>query len=95
MKQRVVQFAMTAVMLAMMAMPKLVVAEDQPHMRAALQALEEAKKHLQEAEHDKGGHRAKALQLTDQAIAQVKQGMRFDEKHEGRDHDKDHDRDKH
>jgi len=58
--------------------------EDQPHMRAALDALQTAKQELQKAEHDKGGHRAQALQLVDQAIQQVKMGMRYDEKHEGK-----------
>ena len=89
MKRRMLQFALTLVALGMLAMPPIAMAGDQPHMQAALQALEEAKKHLQEAEHDKGGHRAKALQLTDQAIQHVKEGMRYDEKHEGKDHDKD------
>ena len=51
-------------------------------MQAALEALEQAKQHLQQAAHDKGGHRAKALQLTDQAIAHVKEGMNYDRQHE-------------
>lgn len=91
MKHRILQFALTLVALGMLAMPPVARAEDQPHMQAALQALEEAKKHLQEAEHDKGGHREKALELTDQAIKHVKEGMHYDDKHE----DKDHDSDKH
>ena len=95
MKRRVLQFAISLVVLGMLAMPRIAAAEDQPHMRAALEALEQAKQHLQQAEHDKGGHRAQALQLTDQAIAQVKQGMKYDREHEGKDKDHDHDKDKH
>ncbi|HXZ79408.1 MAG TPA: hypothetical protein VEG30_05715 [Terriglobales bacterium] len=59
-------------------------AENQPHMRAALDALQTAKKELQEAEHDKGGHRAQALQLVDQAIQQVKMGINYGKKQEGK-----------
>lgn len=95
MKRRVSQFAFSLVVLAVLAMPRIVAAEDQPHMRAALEALEQAKQHLQQAEHDKGGHRAKALQLTDQAINHVKEGMKYDRQHEGKDRDHDHDKDKH
>jgi len=59
-------------------------AEDQPHMRAALEHLKAARAELEKAEHDKGGHRAKAKQLTDQAIAQVQQGIGYDNRHESR-----------
>jgi len=56
-------------------------AENQPHMRAALEHLRAARAELEQAEHDKGGHRSKAKQLTDQAIAQVEEGIRFDNRH--------------
>ncbi len=59
-------------------------AEDQPHMRAALEHLRAAQAELEKAEHDKGGHRAKAKQLTDQAIAQVQQGIQYDNRHESK-----------
>lgn len=66
----------------------------QPHMQAALEALRQAKQHLQEAAHDKDGHRAAALKATDDAIRHVEMGMKAghanEEKHE---HDKDHDHD--
>jgi hypothetical protein len=55
--------------------------EPQPHMRSALDALNAAEGHLQKATHDKGGHRAKAVSLTRQAIAEVKAGIKFDNKH--------------
>ena len=57
------------------------VAEKQPHMSAALDRLQGAKAELEAAEHDKGGHRAKALQLTQEAIEEVKAGMNFDNRH--------------
>ena len=56
-------------------------AEKQHHMSAALDRLQGAKAELEAAEHDKGGHRAKALQLTQEAIEEVKAGINFDNKH--------------
>jgi hypothetical protein len=56
-------------------------AEAQPHMKSALASLTSAKGQLQKATHDKGGHRAKAVQLTDEAIEQVKKGIAADNAH--------------
>jgi hypothetical protein len=50
-------------------------AAPQPHMQAALRALNNASTQLQAAEDDKAGHRAKAIQLVSQAINQVQQGI--------------------
>jgi hypothetical protein len=58
-------------------------AEGQPHMRTALSTLKVARSQLEKATHDKGGHRAAALKLTDQAIDQVKKGIEFDAEHAG------------
>ena len=52
---------------------------DQPNMRKALAALEDARGFLQNAATNKGGHRAKALDLTSQAIGEVRAGIRFAE----------------
>src|ERR1700735_1903494 len=41
----------------------------QPHMEAALHALENARDELKAAEADKGGHRAKAIDLVETAVA--------------------------
>jgi hypothetical protein len=48
---------------------------DQPHMQAALNALENAKNNLNNATADKGGHRAKALDYVRDAIDEVKKGI--------------------
>jgi hypothetical protein len=48
---------------------------DQPHMRNALGDLQAARGELQVAADNKGGHRVAAIQLIDQAIDQVHQGM--------------------
>jgi hypothetical protein len=47
----------------------------QPHMEAALNALLTAQSELKVAEHNKGGHRVKALDLVNSAIAQVQAGI--------------------
>ena len=54
--------------------------ERHPEMRRALHALERAKGDLEKAAHDFGGHRAKALQLTEQAIQEVRAGLAYDKK---------------
>lgn len=56
--------------------------DDQPHMQAALEALQSAKHHLEEAKHDKGGHRVAAIKSIDAAIHHVKEGMEAGERHE-------------
>ena len=50
-------------------------ATDQPHMQAALDALNNAKSELEQATADKGGHRANAINLVKQAIDEVTMGI--------------------
>jgi len=47
----------------------------QPNMQAALAALRNARRSLIDATPDKGGHRANAIKLTDQAIAETQAGI--------------------
>jgi hypothetical protein len=54
---------------------------DQPHMQAALDHLQLAKGELERADHDKGGHRDNAIRMTNNAIAEVEKGIRFDRHH--------------
>lgn len=56
-------------------------AENQPHMQAAMTALKAAKEQLQKATADKGGHRVKAIELTNAAIAETQKGIDYDDKH--------------
>jgi uncharacterized SAM-binding protein YcdF (DUF218 family) len=78
-------FALT-IILGLLSVPITAVAsyddDDQPHMQAALEALQQAKHHLEEAKHDKGGHRVAAIKSIDAAINHVKEGMEAGEKHE-------------
>jgi hypothetical protein len=53
----------------------------QPHMREALEALRNARHHLQLAAPDHGGHRNRAIQLTDQAIAETQAGIDYANHH--------------
>lgn len=53
-------------------------AEKQPQMHAALHNLKLAKNHLQKASHDKSGHRAKAIDHVNAAIAEVEAGIASD-----------------
>lgn len=54
------------------------VAENEPHMRLALQALHTAEKELREAVPDKGGHRATALELLQKVIVEVEKAIAYD-----------------
>lgn len=56
-------------------------AEEQPKMQAALANLQQAKQNLDNATHDKGGHRVKALAAVAEAIEQTKLGIAYDNKH--------------
>lgn len=56
--------------------------DPQPHMQAALEALKTAQRELAQAQRDKGGHRARAEKLIQQAIAQVEAGIHYDRAHD-------------
>ncbi len=56
-------------------------AEGQPKMQAALAALTAAQTALNNAEADKGGHRAKAIGYVGQAIDETNQGIKFANEH--------------
>lgn len=77
MKARIALSLVTLLMAGVMAGA----APDQPFMQAARADLQTAKRELQRATPDKGGHRVKALTLVNQAIAQVNQGIAFDRRH--------------
>ena len=48
---------------------------DQPNMRSALEHLQNAKRNLQSATADKGGHRQNAIELINRAIDEVNRGI--------------------
>ncbi len=47
----------------------------QPHMQNALSALQNARTQLEKADHNKGGHRVRAIELINQAISEVQSGI--------------------
>jgi len=70
------RFVVTAIAAGLLAFVSATGAHaDQPHMVAALEALKQARAELAMAEHDKDGHREKALDLVDRAINQTKIGI--------------------
>jgi hypothetical protein len=77
---KLTSFALATALAAATLVPS-VTAEPQPKMREALDSLRSAQRALEQASHDKGGHRAKALGLTKQAIDEVQAGIKFDNKH--------------
>jgi hypothetical protein len=54
--------------------------EAHPEIRKAIAALERAKKDMQRASHDFGGHRADALAACDKAIEQLKLALQYDKR---------------
>jgi len=54
--------------------------ERHPHIRAAIHELREAKKELETADHDFGGHRKEAIEAVDVAIRQLEKALKYDKK---------------
>lgn len=52
-------------------------AERQPNMAQAVVELREARRQLREAKRDKGGYRVQALNAIEQALVEVREGIRF------------------
>ncbi|MBV8858927.1 MAG: hypothetical protein JOZ02_18490 [Acidobacteria bacterium] len=57
-------------------------APDQPRMQAARADLQAARAQLRSATADKGGHRKRAIEQVDAALAEVAAGIRFDRQHD-------------
>lgn len=54
--------------------------ERHPHIRGAIKELQEAKRELQTASHDFGGHREDAVKACDEAIHQLQLALQYDKK---------------
>ena len=55
--------------------------QNQPHMENALASLQSAHADLTAASTTKGGHRVEALRLVDGAIAEVRAGIAYADRH--------------
>ena len=65
--------------------------EDQPHMQQPLDALRQARHHLEAAIPDKGGHRSAAIKACDEAIKHAEEGIKYANEHHEQAHDHGHD----
>lgn len=54
---------------------------DQPYMHSALDNLRDAKRNLESASTDHGGHRVAALRSVNDAIHEVEEGIRWERHH--------------
>ena len=63
------------------ALTGIAAAKRQPLMRDALHDLQVARTTLELATPDKGGHRVKAIEMTEAAMAEVRAGIQFDNQH--------------
>lgn len=70
--------AVAALGLGLPAATSVASAESQPRMENARNNLMQARRDLQRASRDKGGHRVRAIRLIDQALAEVRGGIRYD-----------------
>jgi len=61
-----------------------------PEVHAAMEKLQHAKEDLQKAGDEYGGHRAKAIEHVDAALAELHQAEEFAEHAEHHDHDDNH-----
>ena len=59
------------------------IAAEQPHMEATLQLLENAKHEIEIADQfkDHGGHAGEATRLINEAIHEVREGIRYRDEH--------------
>ena len=55
-------------------------AEQHPHIRTAIRELREARRELETAAHDFGGHRKEAMEAVDNAIKQLQEALQYDKK---------------
>jgi hypothetical protein len=70
-----------AIAAALVAGAKTASAEPQPEMARARTLLHEAAESLRAGPSDKGGHKVKAIELIEQAVFEVEEGIRFANTH--------------
>jgi hypothetical protein len=79
-KKTILPFVVISLLICMMAGCAGHEVVRQSHMEAALYDLRAARQELEKAVPNKGGHREKAIELTDRAIDQVKEGIESGER---------------
>jgi hypothetical protein len=78
MKNRIMSFFALLVLLLTLS-PASPAGERHPEIREALNALQNAKAHIQAAAHDFQGHRRDAMRAVDEAIHQLQICMQFED----------------
>jgi hypothetical protein len=78
MKNRIMSFFALLVLLLALS-PISPAGERHPEIQAALNALQNARAHLQSAAHDFQGHRVDAIRAVDEAIHQLQICMRYED----------------
>jgi hypothetical protein len=79
-KKTILSFVISSILFGLMAGCAGHEVVSQPRMDAALDELRAARQELERAAHNKGGHREKAIELTDRAIEHVKEGIEYGER---------------
>jgi len=74
---RVLTFVLPLALVATAAFKAGAYVQGQPHMEAAIAAMNTAMDHLKQATEDKGGHKAKAMMHLKEAIAQTQAGIDY------------------
>jgi hypothetical protein len=77
-------FLASAGLLPALSAPRAEAGEEQrerhPEIHRALHEMREAKKYLEKADHDFGGHRVKAIKDLDRAIHQLELALKYDKR---------------
>ncbi len=82
-RRSIMQIVAAAAVTAAVALPTSSARAEQGNMDRALASLQDALQSLREATPNKGGHKETAVQLIQQAIAEVNEGIRFANQHGG------------
>lgn len=76
------KLACVTAIFALFLVGNLPAAAEQRHMEDALSALKKAKSELEQASHDKGGHRENAIKRINEAISEVQKGIEYADTHD-------------
>ena len=82
-RRSILQVVAAAAVAVALAMPATAARAEQGNMDRALSSLQDALQSLRAATPNKGGHKETAIQLIEQAIAEVNRGIRFANQHGG------------
>jgi len=82
MRRKITSFVLLSAVILSISVLTLSTSADQPFMRAARNDCNRALGFFRHASVDKGGHRANAMRMTNQAIVEINAGMAYDRNHD-------------